>query len=73
MTDLAELIRTNTEIVNRYFLDRNIAPPSLEVSSPSRIIIDDERAAKARFTVLAAMHKLRCLILGLSEAMMAIG
>ncbi|KAL8641121.1 MAG: hypothetical protein Q9226_008671 [Calogaya cf. arnoldii] len=73
MADLAEIIHTNTSIVNRYYSDRNLAPPSFRVTSPSTTVISDEKAATARWTVLAAMHELRCLMLGPAEALMSVG
>lgn len=73
MVDLAEIIHTNTIIVNLYYLDRNLTPPSIHVNSPLTTVISDEKAATARWTVLAAMHELRCLILGPSEALMSVG
>ncbi|KAL8658927.1 MAG: hypothetical protein Q9202_007360 [Teloschistes flavicans] len=72
MSDLADIINKNTRIVTGYYSDHHIPAPSLDTSSPLTITIHDEKVATARFTAIAAMHELKCLMLGPKEALMCV-
>ncbi|KAI4234726.1 MAG: hypothetical protein LQ349_003616 [Xanthoria aureola] len=72
MSDLADIIDKNTKIVTAYYSDHQIPAPSIDTSSPFTAIIHDEKVAAARFAALAAMHELKCLMLGPTEALMSV-
>lgn len=72
MSDLADIIDKNTKIVTAYYSDHQIPAPSVDTSSPFTAIIHDEKVAAARFAALAAMHELKCLMLGPTEALMSV-
>ncbi|KAL8782579.1 MAG: hypothetical protein Q9213_005257 [Squamulea squamosa] len=73
MSELADIIGKNTRIVTNYYLDHQISAPSIDTSSPLTTNIHDENVDTARFTAIAAMHELKCLMLGPTEALMSVG
>lgn len=72
MSELAESISENTRIVDTFFLDHNISAPSFDTGSPLKMVINDEKVAGARFAAIAAMHELKCLMLGPTESLMSV-
>ncbi|KAL8989010.1 MAG: hypothetical protein Q9177_002003, partial [Variospora cf. flavescens] len=72
MSELAESISENTRIVDTFFLDHNLSAPSFDTGSPLKVVINDEKVAGARFAAIAAMHELKCLMLGPTESLMSV-
>ncbi|KAL8952686.1 MAG: hypothetical protein Q9222_001423 [Ikaeria aurantiellina] len=72
MSELAESIHRNINTVNSSFSDHKVAAPSIETNSPLKFPINDEKVDLARFAVVAAMHELKCLLLGPTETLMAV-
>lgn len=69
--DLAKIIQESTETVNDFYSDNQIPPPSIDTGSPLTTV-HDEKVAEACFTAVAAMHELKCLMLGPTEGLMCV-
>ena len=72
LSELANIISHNTQIVEKHMADNNLSPPSFDAHGPSEIILADGKAAEARCTAVGAMNELRCLMLGPTTSLMSV-
>ena len=72
ITDLAEVISTNTAIINNYLNSHKLDLPSFDVDAPGTSLIpnDAPEVEAARNAVIDATLKLHDLILGPKEYLM---
>jgi hypothetical protein len=75
ITDLAAAISRNTQIVNDYFVDKNLPLPSFDVDGPLTIAIphEEKEVAAAHVAVLSDTLALHDLIMGPEGVLRSVG
>lgn len=64
LSELAAIISSNTAVLERYYLERDLPMPSFEVGTLVDAICQDPMAERARITTIEASIELRDLLEG---------
>jgi hypothetical protein len=74
ISELADSIKANANILEEYLKTNNLPPPSFDVNGPTNITIptNELKVLKARGAVVSAAQELRNLVLGPTAVLMSI-